>query len=224
MAAGCIGARVAPDGHAGVMLHLASESDFSAGNEAFGAMVESLCDHALRHRPASAAAMLDQSLDDGRATIRASLAQLAFQLREDVRLAELVHCEEPRGRVGAYVHFNQRVGALISIIADAPAESVQAFLQELGMHVAWSQPTALTRADVPAAALERVRWELLADGEPAGRMAELLAARLEQHHRSTVLLEQPWLKDPALTVQAALTAALGEAARIGGFRRLQVRA
>ncbi|HUR29181.1 MAG TPA: translation elongation factor Ts [Planctomycetota bacterium] len=226
MGAGRVGALIAPDGRAGAMVALSCETDFSANTEDFGAMVASFCKHALQHRPATPAEMLGQKLQGGVGTLDDTLKQLVGKIGENMQLSNVAVYENKAGRVGAYVHHTPRVGALVSVTSDAPAEKVDAFIKQLGMHIASSKPTALTRAAISAEVIERekavYRESDDVKGKPAERLGKILEGKLEKFFQGTVLGEQPWVMDPALTVDKALAAALGQNARIEAFSLFQV--
>lgn len=225
MAAGRIGAKIAANGQAGAMVALACETDFSANTDDFGTMVAKMCAHALSHRPDSVAAMMAQKFAGEPTSIDDTLKQLVGKIGENMELANMAHYENSKGRVGTYVHFNNRAGALISVSAEAPAEKVDGFIKELGMHIVSSRPSALSREQVSAEAIERERAVYRESddlkGKPADRIGKILEGKLEKYFQGIVLLEQPWVKDPAITVEKALAAALGPNARIQAFSLFQ---
>lgn len=225
MAAGRIGALVAPNGQAGAMVALSCETDFSANTDDFGELVAKFCAHALANRPADIAQMLGQKLEGSSVTLDETLKQLVGKIGENMQLANMAHYVNAKGRVGAYVHFNNRAGALVSITSDAAPEKIAAFIKELGMHIVSSRPSALARADVPAEAIEREKAVYRESddlkGKPADRIGKILEGKLEKYFQGIVLCEQPWVKDPAITVEKALAAALGPNARIQAFSLFQ---
>ncbi len=226
MGAGRVGAQIAPSGQAGVMVALSCETDFSANTDDFGALVAKFSAHALHHRPDSTAAMLAQKLDGDSTTVDDVLKQLVGKIGENMQLANVVHYENKAGRVGAYVHHTPRVGALVSVTADAAPEKIDAFIKQLGMHIASSKPTARARDEISAEVVERekavYRESDDVKGKPADRLGKILEGKLEKFFQGTVLGEQPWVMDPAINVDKALAAALGKNARIEAFSLFQV--
>ncbi|MEO6708858.1 MAG: translation elongation factor Ts [Planctomycetota bacterium] len=225
MAAGRIGALIAPGGQSGVMVALSCETDFSANTEDFGTMVSRFCAHALKHKPASPAEMLAQPLEGGQGSVDDTLKQLVGKIGENMQLVNLARYENKAGRVGAYVHFNNRAGALISITSDAAPEKLDAFIKELGMHIVSMRPSARTRDEIPAETIEREKAVYRESddlkGKPADRIGKILEGKLEKFFQGAVLGEQPWVKDDSITVDKALAAALGKNARIEGFSLFQ---
>ena len=225
MAAGRIGAQIAPDGKSGAMIALSCETDFSANTTDFGDMVARLCTHALRHAPTSIEVMLAQKFDGAAVTIDETLKQLVGKIGENMQLANMAHYANPAGRVGAYVHHNNRAGALVSITTTAPAETVAPFLKTLGMHIVSSKPAGKSRGEVSADAIERekaiYRESDDVKGKPAERIPKILEGKLEKYFQGIVLTEQPWVMDAAISVDKALANALGKDAKIEGFSLFQ---
>ena len=225
MAAGRIGASIAPGAQSGAMVALSCETDFSANTDDFGALVAKLCAHALRHRPESPEAMLTQPLDGAQGTVDDVLKQLVGKIGENMQVANLATYENKAGRVGAYVHFNNRAGALVSITSDAAPEKTDAFIKELGMHIVSSRPLARSRGEITAETIEREKAVYRESddlkGKPEDRIGKILEGKLEKFFQGIVLGEQPWVKDPALTVDKALAAALGKNARVEAFSLFQ---
>jgi elongation factor Ts len=221
MGSGRVASLISPGMHAGAIVSLACETDFVANTDEFGVLVEKLCAHALKHRPANEAAMLAQKLEGASATIDDTIKGLVGKIGENMQLARAVHMENNRGRVGGYVHHNHRVAALISITSDAAPEKIDAFIKQLGMHVVASKPLALTREEVPADVVEREKTVYRESdelkGKPADRIDKILTGKLDKFFAGAALIEQPWVLDPASTVAKALAAALGPAARIERF-------
>ncbi len=225
MAAGRVAASIAPNGQAGAMVALSCETDFSANTEDFKALAASFCAHALRHRPASAEAMLTQKLDGAAVTIDESLKALVGKIGENMQLASMAHYENKKGRIGTYVHHNNLAGALVSISSDAAPEKVDGFIREVGMHIVSSRPSARTRDEISAEAIEREKAVYRESddlkGKPADRIGKILEGKLEKYFQSIVLLEQPWVKDPGISVEKALVAALGKNSKIEAFSLFQ---
>jgi elongation factor Ts len=123
------------------------------------------------------------------------------------------------------VHFNNRAGALVSITSDAAPEKIDGFIKELGMHIVSSRPAALSREAVSAEAIEREKAVYRDSddlkGKPADRIGKILEGKLEKYYQGIVLTEQPWVKDPAISVEKALADSLGKNARIEGFSLFQ---
>jgi elongation factor Ts len=130
------------------------------------------------------------------------------------------------GQVAAYVHTGGKIGVLVEINCEtdfaARSDDFQALVRNLAMHVAAAAPRFVRREDVAEALLaeeqEIAREVALRSGKPAAVVDKIVAGRLEKFFGETVLLEQPYVKDPERTVGQLVTDAV---ARIG--ENIQVR-
>jgi elongation factor Ts len=75
------------------------------------------------------------------------------------------------------------------------------------MHVAAASPAAalyVAKDDVPAEVLEKekeiYRAQALASGKPAAVVDKIAEGKLKEYYSTFCLLEQPFIKDPKLTV------------------------
>lgn len=73
------------------------------------------------------------------------------------------------------------------------------------MHVAAMSPKALTTSELDPALVEKEREILTAaarqEGKPDNVIGKMVEGRLKNFYAETVLLEQPFVKDPKLTVR-----------------------
>jgi elongation factor Ts len=224
-AEGRVRAWVDPQGTIAGGVALTSETDFVARTPEFDRLARDLARHVADHNPDTPQALLEQRLDDGTPVLEAVKA-LSGKMGENMQVTRLARFENHRGRVGAYVHHIEKIGALVSITSDRPAAQVDAFARSLGMHVVASRPAARDRAGLPPALVERER-QVYADSEevlakPPDKRQRIVEGKLEKFFASSVLLEQPWVLDPSTSVENALRAALGPEASIADFALLQV--
>ena len=140
------------------------------------------------------------------------------------------------GVVGSYIHPGARIGVLIEVNCEtdfvAKTPDFQALVKDLAMHVAAASPSVpvfVTREEVPAEALEKereiFRAQALAQGKPESVVERIAEGKLKEYYQSFVLLEQPFVKDPKLTVGELLQeniAILKENIVIRRFARFRV--
>jgi elongation factor Ts len=226
MGEGRVQAKVAADKRSGVMVALTCETDFVAKTDEFQALLSKLCDHAAKHFPATAEAMLAQKLLGSSETVQDAIRGLIGKLGENMQVAQIACYQNPKGYVGGYLHHNGKVGALVSLSTDAKPDKAEPVLKQLGMHISASKPSALTRADVAPELIAReeavYRESEDVKSKPADKQAMILKGKLEKFFESAALLEQPWVHDPKQNVLKALAAALGPAAKVERFALFQV--
>ena len=115
------------------------------------------------------------------------------------------------GAVGAYIHQGAKVGVLVEVNCEtdfvAKTADFQALVKDIAMHVAAASPAAalyVTKEDVPAEVLEKekeiYKAQALASGKPAAVVDKIAEGKLKEYYATFCLLEQPFIKDPKLTV------------------------
>ena len=116
------------------------------------------------------------------------------------------------GVVAAYVHPDARFGALVELGCATRATSslpeVRNVAHELAIQVAATGALVLHREDLSEellkAACDRYTDEETRAGRRADTVRRRVAIRMEQYREQACLLEQRWLKDPALTIRDLL--------------------
>lgn len=137
------------------------------------------------------------------------------------------------GAVGSYIHGNGRIGVLVEMNCEtdfvAKNSDFQDLLHDICMHVAAANPKYLTKEEVDSAVLEHEKQILLNQALNEGKKPEfaekIVLGRLDKFFSENCLLEQPFVKDPALTVGQLLKqkiAQFGENINLRRFVRFQM--
>ena len=126
-----------------------------------------------------------------------------------------------QGVVDAYIHMGGKVGVLVEVNCEtdfvARNEEFRSFVKDICLQVAASNPLYLSREEVPKSVLEQeksiLRTQALSEGKPEKIVDKIVEGRIEKFFREQCLLEQPFIKDPEVTIQqllASLIAKIGE--------------
>ena len=175
-------------------------------------------------------------MDCKRALVKANgdMEQAKKILREEGREL-LAHKgrEANEGRIEAYVHHSGKVGVLVEVACntDFAANSVdfREFIRDLAMHIAAAKPRYIAPADVPAADLETereiYRKQAEKEGKPAPVVERIVEGRIKKFYTEACLLKQPFVKDPARTIEdlvADLRQKTGENIAVKRFARFEI--
>lgn len=134
------------------------------------------------------------------------------------------------GIIESYIHPGNRLGVLLEVNCEtdfvARTDDFQTFVRDLAMHIAASSPLYISKDDVPAEALEKERAILEEQAKQAGRpeqvIPKIVEGRLQKYYEEHCLLEQPFVKNPDITVDELLKeqiAKMGENITVGRFTR-----
>src|ERR671938_303174 len=141
------------------------------------------------------------------------------------------------GAVGSYIHMGGKVGVLVEVNCEtdfvARGEEFQQLVKDIAMHIAAAEPRYVSREEVSQAALDKEREIARAQAKndpknankPEQVIDKIVEGRLNKFYEETVLLDQPFVKDPAKTVGEMVTekvAATGEKITIRRFTRYKM--
>jgi elongation factor Ts len=141
------------------------------------------------------------------------------------------------GAVGSYIHMGGKVGVLVEVNCEtdfvARGEEFQQLVKDIAMHVAAAEPRFVSREEVPADALDKEREIARAQAKndpknankPDQVIDKIVEGRLNKYYEEAVLLDQPFVKDPAKTVGDLVTektAKTGEKISIRRFARYKM--
>ena len=141
------------------------------------------------------------------------------------------------GAVGSYIHMGGKVGVLVEVNCEtdfvARTDEFQALVKDIAMHIAAAEPRYVAREEVPADLLDKereiVRAQIANDPKNANKpeqvVEKIVEGRLNKFYEETVLLDQPFVKDPAKTVNDLLNekiAATGERITVRRFTRYKM--
>jgi elongation factor Ts len=201
---GLVVGKVSDDGKSAVILEVNSETDFVARNEEFVSLTKKLVDAALKAKTKTVEELLKVQVDGS--TVEALIAQTIAKTGENivVRRLSFFDLDNKPGLFGLYIHsLGGKIGALVKFETSAPITG-ETFSREVAMHVVFAKPQYLSKENVPTAIKENEkRIESgkadLADKKPEIR-EKIIAGRLDKLIAERCLLEQPFVKDAALSV------------------------
>jgi elongation factor Ts len=139
-----------------------------------------------------------------------------------------------QGLVDAYIHFNNTVGVLVEVNCEtdfvANTAEFRQFVKDVALHIASpAAPRWLTRDDVPTSMLEAEQKIAEAQareaGKPAAVVPKIVEGKIEAFFKDNVLLDQPFVKDDAKTIQQYLDevgAKTGEKVHVKRFARFRL--
>ena len=137
------------------------------------------------------------------------------------------------GLVEAYIHHNGQLGAMVEINCEtdfvARTDEFRQFCHDVAMHVAAANPLAIDRDGVDASVVEKeaeiYRAQMKEEGKPDNIIDKIVQGKLEKFYKEVCLLEQPFVKDPDMTIRELLQSkigSLGENMEIKRFVRFQI--
>lgn len=156
---------------------------------------------ALASNAPTPATLAAEKTDSGKSVADVQL-DVFNRLRENMVIARVA---QMRGSVGAYVHHNGMVGALVEFNRACPPE----LAKDIAMHVTAARPLVARREEVDPAliAKERALAAEQVKGKPPQIVDKIVSGKIDKWMTEIVLLEQPFVKDDKQSVASVLKAA-----------------
>jgi elongation factor Ts len=160
--------------------------------------------------------------------------------RELLRQKGLASAEKRKGRsanqglIDSYIHFNNTVGVLVEVNSEtdfvANTDEFRQLVKDIALHIASpAAPRWLAREDVPTEVVEHedqiARAQAKESGKPDQVIDKIVEGKRKAFYESTVLLEQPYVKDDSKTIQQLLDelgAKVGERVAVRRFVRYKL--
>jgi elongation factor Ts len=228
---GLVGLAASADGKRAVVVEVMCETDFVARTADFQGLVASLAKQALAASlsadPAQAAAELLAI-----AGVADQVKAVIGKLGENMSLARVASISVDGGLLGSYVHADSKLAAVVALKAGKPGDpAVTQLGRDLAMQVAGNIPAAqvVRRDQVAPEFLAKEREIALAQaretGKPEAILPKIAEGKVNKVLQEITLLEQSFIKEPTLTIQALVDQVAkqaGDKLSVEGFIRMRV--
>ncbi|MFY0311075.1 translation elongation factor Ts [Leisingera sp. D0M16] len=208
---------VVVEGGKGVAVEVNSETDFVAKNSEFQEMVAGIAKAALSAGDVEAL----KAADLGGKTVEATLTDKIATIGENMSLRRMEKLEGET--VVSYVHNAATAGMGKIGVLVAMNGGDEAIGKQVAMHIAAVNPAALSEADLDASIVEKekqVQIDIAREsGKPEQVIEKMIEGRMKKFVAESTLLNQQFVVNPDLTVEAAAKEA---GATITGFVRVEV--
>ena len=192
------------EGNAGAVVEVNSETDFVAKNDIFQDYVENAAKAALAVKGDVEGLKAFTCPVTGK-DMGTILTDMIAKIGENMNLRRAAYLSAANGVVCSYIHNAVRpnlgkIGVLVAVEGNADKAKMQELGKHIAMHIAATNPIAMTIAEVPAEAVEREKnifsEQALASGKPANIVEKMVEGRIEKYYKEVCLLEQPFVKNP----------------------------
>ena len=137
------------------------------------------------------------------------------------------------GSVSSYIHAGGKIGVLVEVNCEsdfvARTDDFKGLVHDIAMHIAATDPRYVKPEDVTAGDLERekeiYRAQAAATGKPAAVIEKIVDGKMAKFYEEVCLLEQPFIKDQAISIKELIgqkVGKLGENITVRRFARFKV--
>lgn len=137
------------------------------------------------------------------------------------------------GLVNAYIHGGGKLGVLVEVNCEtdfvARGDEFNAFVHDVSMHIAATNPSWVSRDEVPQDVIEREKkvfiQQALEAGKPEHIAEKMVEGKIKKFYKENCLFEQAFVKDEDKTIeqlQTEFVAASGENVKVRRFVRWEL--
>ena len=178
------------------LVEINSETDFAAKDSQFKDFAIEIANYLSNNQV--------NDISDLSAEFEGKRQSLIQSIGENIQLRRLVTLEVPsNGCIGAYVHSDGRLAAIVSIDTDN-----KELAKDLAMHVSATNPSCLRSEDIDPELLERERSIFLAQAKDSGKdesiMEKMVEGKVRRYLSEVTLLSQGFVKNPDQSIEELL--------------------
>jgi elongation factor Ts len=222
---------VASSGTLSVAIEVNSETDFVARNEQFQALVQGVADVALKN-DGDFEATRNAPYGKSSNAVDAEITEAIGTIGENMNFRRSIGLKVKNGVVSTYIHNAVvpglgKLAVLVALESDAPVDVLDALGKQLAMHVAATNPLALSVAELDPEAVEREKNVLIEQARESGKPEEIIqkmiVGRMSKFYQEVVFLEQTFVIDGETKVSKVIENAAkkaGKDIKLTGYVRL----
>lgn len=228
---GAIAAYTSEDGKVAALIEVNCETDFVGSNEVFTGFVADLVKLVAENNPANAEEILGFTYPGREHSVQDVLGEIVSKLGENINITRFVREEiSGNGAISSYIHAGAKIGILASFAfgnAETGAtEAFKAFAHDVAIHIAATDPIAVSREDFDPAVVERemaiYKAQAAESGKPEEIQTKMAEGRIAKFYKEQALVEQAFVKNPDVTIAGLAESVgkeLGDTVEVVGFIR-----
>ena len=210
-------------------LEVNCETDFVAKNEDFTKFVKELSE--LNNQCSSNLRKLDKSIMQNNKTVNENLVALIAKIGEKITIGRAKTIENINTKNFSYQHSIvkdnvSKLGVIVSLENMEQSDKVNSFGKQLAMHIAASNPIALTSDKIQKEIIDKeqelISEELKNSGKPEEIAKKISLGKLNKFKEENSLMTQDWVMEPKKKVKEVISEISTKDINIKEFVRLKI--
>ncbi|MDA7488130.1 translation elongation factor Ts [Candidatus Pelagibacter ubique] len=211
------------------VIEINCETDFVAKNDDFVSFAKELSE--LNNQNSSDLEKLNKSKMTNGETVEDSLVALIAKMGEKITLGKAKTFSQPGSKNFNYLHTVvkdnlSKLSVITSLETSNDSEDVKAFGKQLSMHIAASNPLALSSDLIDKDLLQKeqdlVAEELKNSGKPEDIAQKISLGKMNKFKEENALLTQAWVMEPKKKVQDIIKELNIPDLKINNFLRIKI--
>ena len=197
----------------GAMVEVNCETDFCAKSAPFVQFVKDICQVVLENNPADVEAIKDCTYPGTELKVSEVLPEKVMSIGENLQIRRFARFD--KNTTVSYVHAGGKIGVLVNLETDLPAEKVQEAGKDVAMQIAALNPRFWDKSQVTQDVLDEEKKVMMAQMANDPKMAskpeqvreKIVMGKLNKFYAENCLLQQEFVKDGSLTVEKYIATA-----------------
>ena len=198
---------------AGVVVEVNAETDFVGKNEKFVNFVKGVAATVAKEAPADLDALMECKYNGTDLTVTQQQQEMVLVIGENIKVRRFARFEG--GTSVAYVHAGGKIGVLVNLETNLPAEKVEEVGKDVAMQIAALNPRFWDKTQVTQDVLDEEKKIMMVQMENDPKMAskpeavreKIVMGKLNKFYSENCLLQQEFVKDNSMSVEQYIASA-----------------
>ena len=200
----------------GVVVEVNAETDFVGKNEKFVDFVKGVAATVAKENPADLDALMGCKYAGTELTVEQQQQEMVLVIGENIKVRRFARFTE---NVSVpYVHAGGKIGVLVNLETNLPAEKVEAVGKDVAMQIAALNPRFWDKTQVTQDVLDEEKKIMMVQMENDPKMAskpeqvreKIVLGKLNKFYAENCLLQQEFVKDNSMSVEQYIAACAKE--------------
>ena len=197
----------------GVVVEVNAETDFVGKNEKFVDFVKGVAATVAKEAPADLDALMECKYVGTDLTVTQQQQEMVLVIGENIKVRRFAFFTE--GVCVPYVHAGGKIGVLVNLESDLPAEKVEEIGKDVAMQIAALNPRFWDKSQVGQDVLDEEKKIMMVQMENDPKMAskpeavreKIVMGKLNKFYSENCLLQQEFVKDNSMSVEQYIASA-----------------
>ena len=197
----------------GVVVEVNAETDFVGKNEKFVDFVKGVAATVAKENPADLEALMSCKYVDTDLTVEQQQQEMVLVIGENIKVRRFARFAD--GVSVSYVHAGGKIGVLVNLETDLPAEKVEEVGKDVAMQIAALNPRFWDKAQVTEDVLAEEKKIMMVQMANDPKMAnkpeqvreKIVMGKLNKFYAENCLLQQEFVKDNSMSIEKYIASA-----------------
>ena len=197
----------------GVVVEVNAETDFVGKNEKFVDFVKGVAATVAKEDPADMDALMACKYNGTDLTVEQQQQEMVLVIGENIKVRRFARFAD--GVSVAYVHAGGKIGVLVNLETDLPAEKVEEAGKDAAMQIAALNPRFWDKTQVTQDVLDEEKKIMMVQMANDPKMAnkpeqvreKIVMGKMNKFYAENCLLQQEFVKDNSMTVEKYIASA-----------------